>query len=163
MRFPIVRRCTAIAFLVLAGVLFNSNVSAQGPVEDGTRVRVRLNWGDRYEGTLVRWSSDSLYIQPENWSGPVQLPASGLHSLDRSLGRGGSALALRHGTYGLVAGLAFGLAVSLYDQRGGHHDWGNMAGFALIAGGVSFTFGMASGYTTERWQPVLPEQVSGSR
>jgi len=152
-------RRLAPAALVLVCVFAGSKASAQTqPVEDGARIRLQLNWGDDYQGTLLRWSTDSVYVHPENWSEPARLPLSGVTSIERSIGSGLLGTTLRHGAYGTLAGLALGVLVGVYDEHTDDSAGRSAPGIILTSSGVGLLLGLINGFTAEHWQPVYPVQ-----
>lgn len=154
-RFPACLR--AVLPVVLAAGATAPALSAQTDrfsLPTGTRVRVLdRSGGERFTGTILRITRDTLGLAVGGGSALVSLPTTRLASLEVSEGRERARSAWRGAGIGLVVGGLVG-AVSMRGD-GTPGDIGVLVGF--FAGGV---LGAGSGTVIgaiaapERWRPV---------
>lgn len=148
----------AVLPVVLAACATAPTVSAQTDrftLPAGTRVRVLdRSGGERFTGTILRVTQDTLGLAVGGGSALVSLPATRLASLEVSEGRERAQGAWRGAGIGLVVGALIG-AVAMRGDGTTPGDMGVLVG--LLAGGV---VGVGSGAVIgaiaapERWRSV---------
>lgn len=159
------------AAVILLGALAGRAAYAQelaarsiDALEPGTRVRVLVpeqerqannqHVGHALRGTLVRLTSDTLYLAVTDSLGPLAIPRRLVQRLDQSRGvPSAAASALRRGLATGVGGAVAGLLVAASDTPQHPRD---DAEWALIGGAAGFALGATWGalFPIERWRRV---------
>ncbi len=153
--------------LLIGALLISSEVRAQTnlPVLESTElVRVKTRQRQKHVGRVLFSSADSMILTGYNTA--IELGSADVRRIDLGMGLTPWKAAEIGGTIGMVAGLAFGIAV-LSDSRGegGAGDIALAFASPIILGGttlVGWMGGFAAGLgvglinPTERWQRVYP-------
>jgi hypothetical protein len=151
------RRCLVP---VLIALLAASTASAQGDeLQPGARVRISAPGivADRYEGTLLSRSGDTLVIGSQN-ALPVRVPSSRISSLELSRGKSRADGAVAGMKWGVPIMAGFGLLLAAADPNAGCStctrdgpSGSEIVGYFVLSG-AAYGAGIGALIGKERWE-----------
>lgn len=151
-----VRSAVRLTLAALA-LLVAAPLDAQGPVRQGERVRASTLEGAQFVGVVTQIDTESLRLQPDGSTVPLNLALAEIQGLERSIGQGHHGR--KWGTYGAIAGGGIGVLSGL--TWWGRGEGGNQVATVAYLGVVNAIWmggaGYAAGYFLGKydiWQNV---------